>query len=47
MRTPGHDEELAAGFFLSEGLVRGRDRISRGSMSGENIFVQAFTAGVN
>jgi len=27
MRTPGHDPELAAGFLLSEGLIRQRDEI--------------------
>jgi FdhD protein len=28
MRTPGHDEELAAGFLLSEGLVRNHGTIT-------------------
>jgi FdhD protein len=29
MRTPDHDKELAAGFLLSEGLIRSRDDILR------------------
>ena len=27
MRTPGHDEELAAGFLLAEGFINSRDEL--------------------
>ena len=37
MRTPGHDDELAAGFLLSEAVVRQRDEINSIAPSAENV----------
>ncbi len=36
MRTPGHDEELVAGFLVSEAIVRQREEIAKVSITAEN-----------
>ena len=45
MRTPGQDEELAAGFLLSEGVVHGRDQIASVSADSDNRIVVELTGG--
>ena len=37
MRTPGHDDELAAGFLVSEAIIREREEISKISTRRQNI----------
>ena len=51
MRTPGHDEELAAGFLISEGIVRVGDKIEKFSRPAnarnrENILVVELATGL-
>jgi FdhD protein len=46
MRTPGHDEELAAGFLVSEAIVRKREEIANISTDRENIVVVDLAAGL-
>jgi FdhD protein len=46
MRTPGHDEELAAGFLVSEAVVRRREEIAKISTDRENTVVVDLAAGL-
>jgi FdhD protein len=46
MRTPGHDNELAAGFLISEAIVRDRREITKISADGDNRVTVDLAAGV-
>ena len=46
MRTPGHDDELAAGFLVSEAIVHDRDGIAEISVDHDNRVVITLTDGV-
>src|SRR5436190_23765760 len=46
MRTPGHDDELAAGFLVSEAIVRDRSEIAGISRDGDNAAVIDLARGV-
>src|SRR6266436_5337410 len=46
MRTPGHDEELAAGFLVSEAVVHKREEIAKISANSENTVVVDLAAGL-
>jgi FdhD protein len=46
MRTPGHDEELAAGFLISEAVIRRRQEIEKISANDRNVVSVDLAAGV-
>ncbi|HVD94687.1 MAG TPA: formate dehydrogenase accessory sulfurtransferase FdhD [Candidatus Limnocylindria bacterium] len=46
MRTPGHDDELAAGFLISEAIIRDRGQIAKISETVDNVVVVELARGV-
>src|SRR5437867_21393 len=46
MRTPGHDDELAAGFLLSEAIVHKREELKSISVTDRNTVIVDLAAGV-
>ena len=46
MRTPGHDQELATGFLISEAILRQPNELAKLSSPGENIVIVDLAAGV-
>ena len=46
MRTPGHDDELAAGFLVSEAIVRRRNQIAKISVANQNTVIVDLDEGV-
>src|SRR5207302_5487707 len=46
MRTPGHDDELATGFLLSEAILHDRNEIANMLIAGENRVVIDLADGV-
>jgi FdhD protein len=46
MRTPGHDEELAVGFLVSEAIVHNRNQIAKLSTDGDNSVIVDLAADV-
>src|SRR5207237_10924934 len=46
MRTPGHDDELAAGFLVSEAIVRGSREIAQISADRDNRVIIDLKGGV-